>query len=216
MNGESKNELDLSAYFNYYTEQCNLAFHDGGRSISIKTHRDVLEIVDVLKTSMTRDDIRPYVPDDFSDTHVPDTKVKDARRARDGSIDLAARLMLMMDIGNVVHAVTGRKALRWDKGSLREWLERYFDLDASTRLGDERVKLEKGFHVRNLERIAGLQVVFTDNLADHLRLSNDDKVVEIFHQVSFLEYQRHEFVPSLSRLPPSLTFSTERVCILGK
>jgi hypothetical protein len=38
--------------------------------------------------------------------------------------------------------------------------------------------------------MAGLEIVWTDNLADHLRLTDDDTKVHIFHHASFLEIQR--------------------------
>ena len=42
----------------------------------------------------------------------------------------------------------------------------------------------------NLEKIAGIQVRWTSNLADHLALRDDDKKVMLFHQASFLELSK--------------------------
>jgi len=53
-----------------------------------------------------------------------------------------------------------------------------------------RVKLDRPFTARNLERIAGLKIVWTDNLPDHLRLMRDDTEVAIYHHASFLEHQK--------------------------
>jgi hypothetical protein len=62
-------------------------------------------------------------------------------------------------------------------------------------LDNEHVKLEKIFIARNLGRIAGIEIQFTNNLADHLRLMNeDDKKVTIFHNASFLIGQRKKYV----------------------
>jgi len=50
----------------------------------------------------------------------------------------------------------------------------------------DHVKLEKIFNAMNLEHIAGIEVRWTSNLADHLRMRDDDKAVEIFHYATFL------------------------------
>lgn len=55
---------------------------------------------------------------------------------------------------------------------------------------DERVKLEKIFNAKNLGQIAGIDIIWTDNIADHLRVSDEDQKVALFHHVCFLEYQK--------------------------
>jgi hypothetical protein len=57
-------------------------------------------------------------------------------------------------------------------------------------LTKEHVKLERLFNACNLDRIAGLQIIWTHNLANHLRVQNDDKEVSIFHYASFLNSQK--------------------------
>jgi hypothetical protein len=54
----------------------------------------------------------------------------------------------------------------------------------------ESVKLEKIFNARNLEHIAGIKVRWTSNLADHLRMRDDDTAVELFHYASFLRFHQ--------------------------
>jgi len=51
------------------------------------------------------------------------------------------------------------------------------------------VKLEKIFNARNLGRIAGIEIEWTKNLADHLRLIDEDRKVAIFHHATYLECQ---------------------------
>jgi hypothetical protein len=53
----------------------------------------------------------------------------------------------------------------------------------------EHVKLEKLFNAYNLSRIARIEVVWTSNLADHLRMQDDDTRVAIFQHAFFLENQ---------------------------
>lgn len=49
------------------------------------------------------------------------------------------------------------------------------------------VKLEKLFNAYNLSRIAGIEIVWTSNLSDHLRRQEDDTRVAVFHHAFFLE-----------------------------
>ncbi|KAL8947280.1 MAG: hypothetical protein Q9222_006417 [Ikaeria aurantiellina] len=49
------------------------------------------------------------------------------------------------------------------------------------------VKLPQSFTAANLERIGGIQIRWTDNLADHLLLRDDDTKLMLFHHVSALE-----------------------------
>ena len=106
----------------------------------------------------------------------------------DISIDLAARLLLMMQFGNLPWAFSGRKELIWTRNSLEEFLHDHFFIQPV--LGHDKIKLEKTFNARNLQRIAGIEIEWTNNLADHLRMMNDDKKVAIFQHPSFLEYQQ--------------------------
>jgi hypothetical protein len=185
-NGEPSSQLELGPYFAYYADQCNQALHDGGRSTSARVHRDILSISNLLKESMERDEVRERVSGADNKDTLDDIEM------RDGSINLAARLLLMMNFGRYRYAISGRRELQWTGGPLRRFLKDHFTRSPAT--GYENIKLEKTFHARNLNHIAGLEIMATNNLADHLRLCNDDKAVEIFHNVSFLEYQREEFV----------------------
>lgn len=190
-NGEHSTVLDLGPYFRYYHRQCAHAMHDGGRSISIKDHKELLAIADFLKEQLERDEIRiritqPLNPEDFNDD-----------KPLDGSINLAARILLMIHVGKLRYAISGRKELQWKEGFLSSFLG---DLFSPTRiLGHDNIKLEENFNARNLHRIAGLEICLTDNLADHLRLSNNNSRMEVFHHVSFLEYQRNRYVNSIGR-----------------
>jgi hypothetical protein len=66
-------------------------------------------------------------------------------------------------------------------------MEAYFK---PTLVSNDIVKLEKIFTAQNLVRIAGLDIIWTGNLADHLRLTNDDQRVHVFHHASFLQVQK--------------------------
>lgn len=175
-------DLDFDAYFSYYTRQCNDSLHDGGRHVSVRTHRDVVNIAQDLKTSQTRAAIKSNLA----------LKMRTPRPANedeilDGSIDLVLRLLVMVEFGQLQYGFTGRKQLVWDSNLLEQFVHSYFNTPQA--LGQETVKLEKIFNARNLGRIAGMEIEWTDNLADHLRLTDGDKRVAIFHHASFLECQ---------------------------
>jgi hypothetical protein len=178
-NGEASSELNLYLYFNYYTDQCGLAMHDGGRHISARTHQSIIDIVQHLKEPLTREALRQLLP-----MPMPPNEAE----KRDGSIDLAASLLLMIDFGSLQYGFSGRKQLVWDRSSLKEFVHDHFSI--SLTLGHGRVKLEKMFNARNLGQIAGIEIVWTNNLADHLRMIDEDKKLYIFHHASFLEYQQ--------------------------
>ncbi|KAH6675929.1 hypothetical protein B0J14DRAFT_477619, partial [Halenospora varia] len=55
----------------------------------------------------------------------------------------------------------------------------------------EAVKLERIFNATNLEQIAGIEVRWTSNFADHLRMRGDDKAVGIFRYATFLKLQQN-------------------------
>jgi hypothetical protein len=176
-------EIDLEAYFSYHKKQCSQALHDGGRHISARTHRDILEIAEDLEEGLSRDTIRGRLS-----LKLADPKPANENELLDSSINLTARLVSMMDIGVLQYGFSGRKELVWNQGSLKDFVNGYFNVPVV--LGHD-VKLEKMFNAPNLGRIAGISIVWTDNLADHLRMIDDeDKKVAIFHHASFLKCQQ--------------------------
>lgn len=179
----TKQEFDLEPYLVYHKKQCSLALHDGGRHISARTHRDILEIAEDLKDGLPKETIRERLS-----SKLADPKPANENELLDSSIDLTARLVSMMDIGVLRNGFSGRRELVWSKGSFKDFVHDYFN--APVVLGQD-VKLEKMFNARNLGRTAGIHIDWTDNLADHLRMIGDgDKTVVIFHHASFLKCQQ--------------------------
>ncbi|OCK76446.1 hypothetical protein K432DRAFT_446028 [Lepidopterella palustris CBS 459.81] len=195
-------DIDLRAYWDYYIEECSHALHDGGRHISARSHRNILEIVQYLKDSLLRDDIKAALQSNLSVPTPPNEE-----KLLDSSIDLAARLLLMIDFGNLQYGFSGRRQLDWDKGCLKDFVNTYFSVIPT--LGHERVKLDKTFNALNLGHIAGVEIAWTKNLADHLRMTDDDTKVSIFYHASFLKCQSKS-----SLLPPGLVAETLRTLAL--
>ncbi|KAI1848604.1 hypothetical protein JX265_011542 [Neoarthrinium moseri] len=195
----SEATIGLSQFWTYYGKECAHALHDGGRHIALRTHLDVVELVHDIREGHHRDTIKKSLQSKLAETHENEDELLD------NSIDLAASLLLMCDCGSSSsHGFSGRAEVRWKAGlSLRGFLAIYFGQIPV--LGHEKVKLERNFIGKNLERIAGIRIVWTDNLADHLRLIDDDTKVQVFHHASFLEYHRRS---SESLFPPGLALET--------
>ncbi|KAM7184953.1 hypothetical protein V8F20_011990, partial [Naviculisporaceae sp. PSN 640] len=178
-------ELDM--YFKYYAKQCdNLVLQDGGLFTSVKTHQDILRVAGLLKGPLGREEVSGRLSDATGPT-VPDSE----QCGR--SIDLAGRLLLMVELGSFDHApplISPPTGCRWTKGTIKEHISHCFP--ETRALGHDGLKLGTIFNARNIERIAGIEILWTDNLADHLRLTNNDKQVAIFHHASFLLRQQSD------------------------
>lgn len=172
-------------YFKYYTHQCELALHGNGKYISARTHQDVANTVNWLKDGNVRDDIKNYLRDaEESNDHLQHTDEQ-----LNNSIDLAARLLLMMEFGELQHGYIGRTQLAWTTDSLQDFVHEYYNTGPV--LEKEHVKLKKSFNAYNLERIAGIRIIWTTNLADHLWIMDpEDKSVAIFYHATFLTVQK--------------------------
>ncbi|KAI4194344.1 MAG: hypothetical protein LQ350_007820 [Teloschistes chrysophthalmus] len=181
---KSNATASLETYFEYYLEQANIALHERGRHVSVASHNDVIEIVQALKDDVPKDQIIRHLAAGSNDAGTDHDSESCAN-----AVDLAVRLLTMMEIGNVPNSYISWRPLEWRGGSLRTFLCAEFPV--SGRLTREHVKLERLFQAYNLERIAGIKIRWTNNLADHLRmLGDDDEEVAIFGCASYLDVVR--------------------------
>ncbi|KAF4964631.1 hypothetical protein FSARC_7473 [Fusarium sarcochroum] len=186
----SEVEPDLKSYFKYYIAQCELiALHDGGSHTSLVTHEDIVTIIQLMRRSRTREEIHRQL---LLSCSLPRSDVR-----CDHSIDLAARLLLMVEFGNLPYAYSGSRQIEWATGSLKHFITERFENKPVLR--HSKVKLEKIFNANNLGKIAGIEVIWTTNLADHLRLMKDDQAVAVFHHASFLKRQQMSVIATLMR-----------------
>ncbi|KAH0565253.1 hypothetical protein GP486_001350 [Trichoglossum hirsutum] len=98
-------EINCEPYFHYYAEQSGAALHDGGRHSSVRTHRDIIEIAQHLRNGLTRDEIKQTLRTKLT------TSVPNENELLNGSIDLAASLVLMMEVGSLPYGFSGREQL---------------------------------------------------------------------------------------------------------
>lgn len=132
----------------------------------MRTHRDIVFIAQQLRADSSREKIK-----DILSSRLSDPRPINENELIESSINLAARLMLMMEFGEHQYAFSGHKKLIWKSGSLQGFVKEY--LKSSCKLREERVKLDRIFNARNLGRIAGIEVYWTKNLSDHLRLIDE-------------------------------------------
>ncbi len=181
-NAEPIENLDFLPYIEYYTQQWNaITATLDGRYVTVRTHDDVLEIVQLLREGNDRESIVSHLRMKYS------SAIEDACES---SINLVARLLLMLKIGVMKHQVAPRGFIAWERGSLADMVNKRFSEPQV--LDTHHVRLPKSFNAWAINVIGGLQIEFTDNLADHLLLVDDDDKVLIFHHASFLECQHRQ------------------------
>jgi hypothetical protein len=173
----------LNPFFQYYTEQCRIAFHAHGRQMWAKSHQQILDLASHLQNGIVRQDLKPCLL-----LHRDGQSPSEGEGTFDASVDLAVRLILMIDIGELRNAFSGRRRLIWVEGSLQDFVNDIF-LDKVS-LSHDGIRLGTPFTARNLDRVTGFRVELTTNLADHLRLRYEDRTVSMFHHASFLRCQQ--------------------------
>jgi hypothetical protein len=155
----------FESYFRYYRDQFVTALSDNHENG--KSHRDIL-------------DIARQLTDRASSSGGASLLCKDEEERY--WIYFAVRVLTMIDVGGLRQGLRlGQTPRIWTYGPLREFVNSVFPPPVLS----EEVKLEKIFNARNLERVAGIQVIWTSNIADHLQLEDDDTSVRLFSHASF-------------------------------
>lgn len=178
--GARPKDLDWHPYFSYYVKQCHHALHGQGKHVLVRTHQHVVDIIHLLEEGIPKDLIKPHLKSLF---HTPNPAREE--EIIYNSIDLAARLNLMINIGASKYAISGQSQLIWNDGSLGEHVRAFFN---EPQVLGNSIKMEHTFTPCNIERIAGIKIRWTDNLVDHLRIVDDkDRIVAVFHHASFVK-----------------------------
>jgi len=161
----------FTAYFaSWFEDQCR----DCTGSISRMTISSMLEIIELVRsTTESRQEIR----DKILRTHQPDFVENEAEIV----ITLAARLWSASYIDGSKPPFTTGQTIEWTASSFPDRLAQHFQPSST-----EKGKLPSFFVAKKLDRIAGIKIHLTGNLLDHLKMTEDDTAVYIFHQVSFL------------------------------
>ncbi|KAI0140369.1 hypothetical protein BJ166DRAFT_473213 [Pestalotiopsis sp. NC0098] len=213
-NGDRANLLTPDAYCAYSKRNWYaIAQHSEGSCVALKSQSEICHLIQQLQADVDR-------PEILANLKSQSPGLSD--EACESSIDLAARLLLMLKFGIVKHQAVPRGHLVWTRGSLRDFVRNHFRI--SPNLGCEGIRLPKTFNAWTVEMVAGIEIRFTDNLADHLLLVEDDSKLLIFHHASFLERQHESMFPdglanetlrTLALLFPQSEFRTANSRILG-
>jgi len=178
-NGDLFSTLSFDAYRAYYNHLWTLtAGHANGQCSVLESPSDVNQLALWLADNKSREDILVLL-----EAKSPNASTSDYEE----SINLAARLLLMLKSGAVRYEVLPRRCLTWKAGPAKDFLSAGFAPDLKLNCGG--VKLPKTFSAWSLETVSSIKIGFTDNLADHLLLVDDTRVL-IFHHATFLECQR--------------------------
>ncbi|WQF77313.1 hypothetical protein CDEST_02327 [Colletotrichum destructivum] len=189
-NHHSGSKQDFEAYEDYYQRQWALgAACDDGLHVALKTINEFNQFVQKLERlgDMTRHEIGLKL------SACVDEKATD--QARENTVNLALSLRCMLKFSLLKGEVLPGTHVQWGQGPLSACIYKHFQDDAL--LDTQGTKLPKTFDAWSLEVIGGIQIDFTDNLADHLLLVEDDESMKvlIFHHVSFFRHHDRQ-VPS--------------------
>jgi hypothetical protein len=194
---DDRESCPWDAYFRHYTVECRKAIEPNhGEHVTIREHKDIITIIRELEQGKTKDMIKRSLAS--LDTQQRSEVVR--FEMAEGSIRLVVRLYSMIHIGAPsTYHTWGTSVVPWEDEdvALDTVLANYFDA-SSADAGN--LTFEEEFTVFNLQRFVGLEIQWSNNLADHLRLIDNDRKLCVFHHATFLQHQnRHVFsIPLVS------------------
>ena len=175
-------EYTWDAYFRYYTRECNAALTDGGAHLCARTHRSLLEIAHLLEGGFGQQQMKESLRKTLTALRSP----SDEERMLDGSLKLATRIFAMISIGPLSSEISAKHSLPWTQGTFTDAVHEYFNQPPEIELDLKENVVSADLVCYNIERMSGIEVLWTDNLLDHLRLVEGDKKLCVFHHASFL------------------------------
>jgi hypothetical protein len=178
--GTQLNTTDWKQYSIYFKTQCGIALKDQGKHVLARTLEDIALVRSLLARQITREELNSRMKTDFPTQKPCEPKIID------NTIDLVARLCLMINVRSCEFSDTRQTPLHWNKGSLQSFLAEHFCQPHVLPYRD--ISLNHQFTAENLVKIAGFRIKWTDNLADHLKIIDEiGLVVLVFKHVFFLE-----------------------------
>ena len=197
----------FQAFFTRYAIMCRLAANTN-RAIEIISHWHFAAVVNLVKE-------HPDEPRHLAINRIPSSEQFDWEKhgwdshLAETLLHLAAGTWSMLSIGRFSGDVSYDEPVSWDdKESLNDVIRKYLP---SKSLSQEMVKLPQTFTAAHLERIGGIEVIWTSNLADHLLLKDDDTKLMLFHQISILQLHK---TPQSTFFPEGLVNETIRTISL--
>lgn len=167
--GEAVFSFNGGAYIDYCARTCLEVRKDWRILIQYK---HVVFVMRLIRGKKTREDIKQIAR---ADSGFPDVfRTGRLCEVLDVLVDLSGSLVSMYDLSFQV----------WGRGTLHDLLQLKFE--APLIMTNEGVKFG-ALIGRNLESFAQIQVEWTDDLMEHLRLTDDDSTVYIFYHTTFLK-----------------------------
>ena len=199
----------FEAFFSRYATLCSLASNTH-RAIENITHWQLAEVIKSIKapeqSSCERLQLIQLfcnIPLLIRDNSLPGEELAEIL------LDLAVDVWSMLSIAKFPGDISYDEPVHWDDNeSLNDIVRKYVPHKTESQ---DIVKLPQTFTAAYLERIGGIEVIWTSNLADHLLLKDDDTKLVLFHQVSILRL--HEGQPN-GLFPEGLVEETVRTISL--
>lgn len=199
--GKEFGTFNLSPYLEYYSTRCLRSAREGGTHLCVKSHLEIVDVAKEIVRDATRTELCAFLGSSPDDT---DT---DRRTKAANTVDMCASLLLMSEVGVPEYRFIAASFLGWSGAqTLRQAVQQHFRPEKI--LLPDNPRFGKIFTGRNLAYIGGIKIKWTDNLVDHLLLSDDDQSVMIFHQVGYLRSQETLRDPIFSKAFLKETFRT--------
>lgn len=189
MNSNLVSAIDFSAYNKYVDSQITSFSELNSSAIDPHDNKKLCKVVNHIRQNGQREEAIAYIS---TLSGITDTLACGA------TLDLVARLMVMLEIGclekpfGFIHQTGPRPLILWSEGTLTNLTAEHFPI--SRQQDCNMTAMNPKFDAWGLENIAGIKIEFTDNLVDHLRLTNNNAQLYIFHHVAYLDQQRHRSV----------------------
>ena len=178
----------FGSFNHWYEEKCS----GPHGTVSRMSHGQLLDIVGLVKdANATYDSIKL----DIVRMGIPHLKTETEIQT---SLILAARIWSLSTVGVLDQCQSFGNSVQWQSGTLADTLNRKFT--PATNITECSV-LPEIFRAIDIDRIAGIRICWTNNLSDHLRMSDDDSVVHIFHHASILKLHQRSNRLVMARCP---------------
>lgn len=196
---EFKSKYDeCGAFFkDWYDEQCDAM---GVLPVSLEGDFSLLRSViseprhKVLDEYLTQRSSIVYSNDHSTkpEQYLPHLDSDVSREKTNAQVALLARVWSMVSLDAPKYSLFLGQSTCWpSESSLLETIKDAFEPGPEP---PENTTFPVGLTLANLELIAGIQVVWTSNFTDHLKLTCEDTKVMVFHQLSFLELHKRSNV----------------------
>jgi len=111
LSSENLKCCNLLTYFDYFAKQCHIFFSHKGQLIAVRTYQDITHIIADFQRGLSRNQLRESLLQHLR-VHNGEPSLEIDADVLDRTIDFAARLFLMIGIGDVPHSFENGAALK--------------------------------------------------------------------------------------------------------